>query len=138
MFLNCINLRNLDVSNFNTTNALIIKGMFKNCNSLKYLNLSNFSTVNVEDMSYLLCDCYELLKADLSSFDLSNVVNTVKIFCGCTSLKKIIVSNKWNMSEMYEDDYMFDGCEKLSNYDKDRTGAEMAKSIEQGDYLTLV
>ena len=60
------------------------------------------------------------------------------MFAYCYNLSKIIISDKWDMSEISESDCMFDLCEKLPNYNSERLGGDMAKPVEEGGYLTLV
>ena len=42
MFLNCLSLKELNLSNFNTNNVTNKNFMFLNCPLLRELNLSNF------------------------------------------------------------------------------------------------
>ena len=61
MFYNDFGLHNLDLSNFNTQNAVEMKGMFSECISLDNLNLSNFiinNTANIEDI-FKNCKAFE-------------------------------------------------------------------------------
>ena len=53
MFNECNNLKELNLSNFNTNNVTNMRLMFQLCNNLNELNLSNFTTNNVTDMSYM-------------------------------------------------------------------------------------
>lgn len=47
MFRECRNLKQLDVSRFNTANVTTMEEMFYCCESLTQLNVSNFNTANV-------------------------------------------------------------------------------------------
>jgi surface protein len=42
MFFGCTDLKNLDLSNFDTKNVTNMSGMFEECTELKNLNLGNF------------------------------------------------------------------------------------------------
>ena len=42
MFQNCISLKELNLSNFNTSKTICMENMFENCSSLKNLDISNF------------------------------------------------------------------------------------------------
>jgi len=53
MFSRCESLMNLDVSNFNTSNVIYIRGMFDDCKSLMDLDVSHFDTGNVFDKNWL-------------------------------------------------------------------------------------
>ena len=47
--------------------------MFYDCSSLKELNFSNFNTSNVTNMSAMFFGCLSLEKLDLSKFNTINV-----------------------------------------------------------------
>ena len=51
MFYNCLNLKKLNISSFNTSKVIDMCNMFNGCSSLKKLNLYNFNTINLIDMS---------------------------------------------------------------------------------------
>ena len=57
MFSRCSSLEEINLSIFNTNNAVDISGMFFGCSSLKELNLSNFNTNKVNDMSRMFFGC---------------------------------------------------------------------------------
>jgi len=61
MFFICYSLKELDLSNFKTTNANKMGRMFSECSSLEELNLSSFDTQNTDDMCYKFLDCPPLL-----------------------------------------------------------------------------
>ena len=44
--------------------------MFSGCKNLKDINLSNFNTKNVTNMSYMFSECWEIPNINLSNFDL--------------------------------------------------------------------
>ena len=47
--------------------------MFKNCPKLKEINLSNFNTSNVNDMSFMFSECTSLEELNISNFNINNV-----------------------------------------------------------------
>ena len=51
MFSECLLLKELDLSNFNTNKVENMSGMFNMCLSLEKLDVSKFSTNNVKNMS---------------------------------------------------------------------------------------
>lgn len=53
-FGNCRSLRTLDLSNWDTSNALNMQGMFGGCSSLRSLDLSSFDTRNVVELEDML------------------------------------------------------------------------------------
>ena len=163
MFDNCLNLTTLDLSNFDTSNVTDMSYMFSYCSRLISLDLSSFDTSNVTDMSYMFEDCSGLTLLDLSSFNTSKVTimgdmfynceslthldlssfntgkvtDTMEMFTYCTELTNIFISNKWNTNRVDYSRDMFAKCRSLSNFNKGKTGIEMAKPVEQGGYLTL-
>ena len=62
MFSECLSLKELNLSNFNTSNVIYMRNMFEKCSLLKELNLSNFNTNNVTDMSEMFKGCLDELK----------------------------------------------------------------------------
>ena len=57
MFHGCSSLKELNLSNFNTSKVTYMESMFNGCSSLKELNLSNFNTINVTDMESMFNRC---------------------------------------------------------------------------------
>ena len=51
MFNGCSSLKELDVSGFDTSKAVIMGNMFSGCSSLESLDVSHFNTSNVKTMS---------------------------------------------------------------------------------------
>lgn len=89
MFNGCFSLEKLNLSNFNTSNTIYLTSMFAMCLNLSSLDLSNFDTRNVLDMKYLFFNCSSLVGLNLSNFDTMNVACMNDMFCSCSSLKYI-------------------------------------------------
>lgn len=88
--------------------------MFNECALLKELDLSNFNTSNVEYMTYMFSDCELLKKLDLSNFRTSKVQNMYKMFSGCTSLEELNLSG-FKVSKNTDTELMFEKCVLLKN-----------------------
>ena len=74
MFLNCKNLKELNLSKFNTSTVNDMSYMFKECISLeKIIFGENFRTVKVENMSCMFFNCKNLGELDLHNFDTGSV-----------------------------------------------------------------
>ena len=67
MFYECLLLKEINFSNFNTQNVANMRFMFYGCSSLKELNLSNFNTNNVTNMNSMFYGCSEQLKNKIKS-----------------------------------------------------------------------
>ncbi|MCI7003284.1 MAG: BspA family leucine-rich repeat surface protein [Clostridia bacterium] len=100
------------------------KDMFTNCSALKNLDLSNFDTSKVTSMGYrmfpssygMFSDCSALTSLDVSKFDTSSVTNMYGMFWGCSALTSLDVRN-FNTSSVTNMSYMFNGCEVLTSLD---------------------
>jgi surface protein len=53
MFKSATGLTSLDVTNFNTSNALEMKSMFERCYALSSVDVTNFDTSNVTSMYFM-------------------------------------------------------------------------------------
>ena len=113
MFSNCINLKTLDVSNFNTSNVTDMYQMFSTCRNLTTLDVSNFNTSNVTNMGYMFQGSASLTTLDLSNFNTSNVTDMHYMFPFCSNLTTLDLSNfnTINVTNMYN---MFYNCDLLT------------------------
>ena len=58
--------------------------MFSKCSSLKELDLSNFNTSNVTCMDSMFCNCSSLNELNISNFNINKVTNMNQMFSGCS------------------------------------------------------
>ncbi len=116
MFGDCLSLRSLDLSSFNTKNVIIMGYMFVSCKSLTSLKLSNFNTSNVTDMTSMFRFCSALTSLNLSSFNTVNVTSMDTMFEGCSSLTRLDISN-FNTAKVIDMSRMFFDCTSLTNLD---------------------
>ena len=145
MFSNNPTLISLNLSSFDTSKVTDMSGMFYECKNLRTVNLTSFNTSEVTDMSNMFDGCEKLDMLDLSSFNTNHVGNMNSMFMGMSSLRTIYVGNSFNVSNVEDDENMFEGCtniegEKGTTYNKDNTSSDYAKA-DQGDsspgYFTL-
>ena len=94
MFYGCWKLTSLDLSNFNTQEAINISYMFYDCFSLITLNLSNFNTQKAEKIDYIFNGCKSLEEINLANAQIQNIKDNSSLFSDCNSLKKKIISLK--------------------------------------------
>ena len=87
-----------------------MSGMFQECQKLTDLNISNFITTNVTNMNSLFSRCLVLVTLDIQSFDTSKVQNMYGLFAYCYALKNIFVSNKWDLTNVTTQTYMYEQC----------------------------
>ena len=63
LFNKCFLLKEIDLSNFETTKVTYMNHMFNECTSLKEVNISNFDFINIIDMHAMFFGCSEEIKA---------------------------------------------------------------------------
>ena len=101
-FGDMINLKNLDLSNLDTSNVTNMNSMFKNMISLESIDLSNMNTSKVEYMTFMFSGLDSITNLDISNFDLGNTISMKGMFAGITSLDTLDLSNidASNVSDM--------------------------------------
>ncbi len=131
MFAGCSNLKSVDLSGLDTSEATNIARMFYNCSSLEYIDVSHMNVSKAADVAMRYYDNYELTEeifrgcSSLKSIDISNWMfcseaNLKGMFRDCTSLEEVkfasIKSDGRTLEEFGLGTNMagvFDGCSKL-------------------------
>ena len=113
MFLKCINLANIKFGNYPTSSLYSTYGTFSECEKLTSLDLSMFDTSNVETMGYMFSKCYSLTSLNISNFKTGKVKTFFMMFSECQNIETLDLSN-FNTSSLKNISYMFDNCRKLS------------------------
>ena len=116
MFRGCSSLISLDLSNFKTSKVERMEYMFYNCSSLTSLDLYNFNTSKVNHMEYMFGNCSSLISLDLSNFDISAVTYMHSMFNGCSSLISLNLTN-FNTSNVIRMELLFVNCASLTSLD---------------------
>ena len=114
MFSSLMQLSSIDVSNFNTNKVTNMAGMFYNCRKLTNINCENFNVEKVTDMYQMFCVCVSLQSIDLSKWKTKSLTRFNNIFFGCDQIKSINLLG-WDTSKTTEFVYLFYDCKKLSN-----------------------
>ena len=127
MFGDCYNLSSLDLSSFDTSNVESMESMFHKCEKLASLDLSGFDTSNVKNMGWMFSCCFSLKSLDLSSFDTSNVNSMESMFSGCEKLTSLDLSG-FDTSKVKNMNYMFDCCDELTYLDV--TSFELSSDVQ--------
>ena len=110
------NIKEIALSDFDTSNVTDMNSMFMGCPALKSLDLSSFDTSNVTDMSYMFADCHSLTSLDLRKFDTSKVTDMNSMFFCCNFLESLDLS-KFDTSKVTVMNSMFTGCSSLKSLD---------------------
>jgi surface protein len=93
MFHKCVDIIELDLSNFNSSQVTNMCGMFEKCRKLKKIIFNNINTSNVKNMSWMFNECESLNDLDISNFKTKKVENMICMFNRCESLKNLNLSN---------------------------------------------
>ena len=116
MFYYCRPLTSLDLSGFDTSNVTNTNNMFYYCRALTSLDLSGFDTSNVTDMNCMFYNCQALTSLDLSGFNTSNVTDMSYMFYYCQALTSLDLSG-FDTSNVTNMSYMFRYCQALTSLD---------------------
>lgn len=135
-FLNCEKLTTIDVTHFDTSNAIILAGLFAGCKSLASIDVSHFDTRKAQWTYLMFQGCESLTTLDLRNFDTQNVNYTNSMFAGCSHLKNLYISDKFDLSKVPEEHsvLMFSGCESIEGavpYDPDFNSDEKKRDEKQ-------
>lgn len=86
-------IKELDLSNLDTSICNNMQGMFGGCTYLKNINLSNVDTHLVSTMAAMFANCKSLQKLDISSFTSEKLTNNINMLNGCSNLSTLIINN---------------------------------------------
>ena len=115
------NILEIDLSNFDTSEATNMSNMFYGMSNLTTLNVSHFNTSKVTDMSLMFHGMRNLTSLNLSNFDTSKVTDMHNMFYGMSNLTILNLSN-FDTSKVTSMGLMFYGMSNvtaldLSNFD---------------------
>jgi surface protein len=135
-----VNLTEIDLSNFDTSEVTTMWGAFAHLEKVKTLDLSPLDTSNVTDMGAMFASCYNLIPQfenfdthnvtdmrgmfqrafqgdtlidlDLRCFDVSKVTDMSIMFQVCKKLRSVDITG-WDTSKVRDFHHMFDRCSSL-------------------------
>ena len=118
LFRNCLNIKSIDLSSFDSSEVNNMNYMFGKCFNLEEINLNNFNTEKVTNMSHCFNKCKLLKKITLpSSFNTKNVQNMEFMFHSCENLEELIFPNKFVVDNVLNMRAMFGKCKSLKKLD---------------------
>ena len=107
------NIKEVDISNLDTSKVVNMQYAFNGCSSLEKINTDKLDTSNVENMSSIFANCTSLESVDLSKLNTKNVTDMSDMFFKCSNLKSIDLSN-FDTSNVENMSYMFGDCNGLT------------------------
>ena len=91
MFLNCGELKNLDLTGLVLKSVEFMKDMFRGCEALKSMEFKLYTGIPVTDMSGMFYNCRRLETINLRMFKDAPITTMKDMFRGCDSLKTLDV-----------------------------------------------
>ena len=128
MFLNCNNLKSLDLTKFNTEKVTDMNSMFQNCRTLKSLDLTKLNTEQVTNMNSMFLACRALESLDLTKLNTAKVTDMSYMFDQCYDLTTIYASDNFKTEKVEKSDLMFMQCYKLKGF------IEYSKNTDKTDH----
>lgn len=114
MFYNCIALRNVDLSNWNTAMMWSTESMFENVESVgktdwgeNYIyGFENWNVLNLYSMNNMFKNSYNTQVLDLSKWNPTSLQTASYAFEGCFGLQELHLDN-FNFNNLFNYEYMF-------------------------------
>ena len=115
-FDGCTKLTEINCSRWNTSKVYNMQLAFYNCKSLQTIPVRDWDTRGLCYMDKAFANCESLTNLDVSKWDTSKVVEMTNVFNRCSSLTTLDVS-KWKTSNVERTEKLFNNCEKLTSLD---------------------
>ena len=93
MFIDCDDITEIDMRNFDFSQVTSTYLMFQHCTSLITVYFSNLNTQKLKKMTNMFNQCESLISIDLSNFILSQIEDMKWLFADCISLQYIKLGN---------------------------------------------
>ena len=116
MFYNCSNLENIIFGNIDTSSVQSMNYLFGYCSKLTSINLSHFNTSSLEYLGYMFRNCSNIKEIDISSFDTSKVKTMKSMFHSCKNLRNVNFG-EINTSSVTSLKALFYRCENILSVD---------------------
>ena len=118
LFRNCLNIKSIDLSSFDSSKVNNMNYMFGKCIILEEINLNNFNTEKVTNMSHCFnkCKCLKTLIFP-SNFNTKNVQDMQDMFHSCEMLEELVFPNNFVVDKVIEMKGMFGKCKCLEKLD---------------------
>ena len=114
MFYGCMYIEMIDLSGFDISAVKELSGLFSNCQSLTTLKLDGLNPSSATTLSSLFYNCYALPSIDLSGWSVSEVQYATYLFYQCYNIASISLAG-WNLIKLTDGSRMFSDCSSLMN-----------------------
>jgi surface protein len=130
MFREMVNLKELDISNFDTSNVINMAYMFDHLKSIESIDVSSFDTSKVTNFAWMFGRCTNIKELDISNIDTRNATNIGSMFRQMRSLTTLIFGDKFDTKNVEEFGGTFSQCSSLEYLDISFFDTRNATSIE--------
>ena len=117
LFYGCSSLTAIDVSNFVTSKVTGTGSMFRDCTNLTSIDVSNFDTSKVTDMGGMFAGCAKLESLNLTNFDFSKVETMYIMFQDARALRSVTGFAGKDIHSCTDVERMFDNCNNIKDFD---------------------
>lgn len=115
VFYGCYVLKELDLTNMNTSNVTTMYSMFDSCRDLTVIKgLGDFDVSNVTTMYNMFSGCDSLTRLDLSKWNPKNLTNMYQCFWDMANLSYLDISS-WDLSNITNGSNFIGGYSTMSN-----------------------
>ena len=90
--------------------------MFYHCPKIKEINVSNFKTSNCENIANMFYNCSSLEAIDMLNWDMKNINYIEGLFGGCSNLKYIKMNFNNNKAKCSKNLYIFYGLSEGGSF----------------------
>lgn len=122
------NIKEVDISNLDTSKVVNMQYAFNGCSSLEKINTDKLDTSNVTNMSSIFANCVNLEGVDLSKLNTKNVTDMSDMFFKCSNLKSINLS-KLNTENVIDMGNMFGDCNGLTKINLNDLNTKKVKNM---------
>lgn len=122
------NIKEVDISNLDTSKVVNMQYAFNGCSSLEKINTDKLDTSNVTNMSSIFANCVNLEGVDLSKLNTENVTDMSAMFFKCSNLKSINLS-KLNTENVIDMGNMFGDCNGLTKINLNDLNTKKVKNM---------
>ena len=123
MFHGDNNLTNLNLTNWNPEKVKDFRSMFDGCDSLSNIDVSKWNITSATSIEAMFANNKALKSINLSNWDTSNIQHANNVFLNDNNLVSIGKA-KWNFEKALEIAGIFDGCSSLKQIDSSHWGLQ--------------
>ena len=115
MFKNCVGIRDLDLTYFNTSAITNMQDLFAGCTRLETANINSFDMIKVKAINSMFNGCTSLENINISGWkNTNNITRAQSMFKNCSSLKEVSLPQLPSLTNMQG---MFNNCTNLEKID---------------------